>query len=283
MLQSVTGLSPWLTVGRELLARIPPEFWSDPAAQIGRIGDVILWKGSTGQRVIATLEGVAESQQRIDSAVAGIESTQLGTLSVLSTMQHLSMATFGLTALSAGLMLWRFNALNKRIDQLGGQLRDLESHHDAQEKSKLLKGLQCLRDFEDKHESSSLEKAYVIDGRNIIVRVGTVRSDKAELRILAPDGLRICQYGADRVMPAFNEELGSETETVQRDPSSGWAAACRQKGEWVVVGTNVRITVIEIRNHDHKVRLGIEAPKEMTVYREEYYDAILREQEEKGK
>ncbi|HEV3303376.1 MAG TPA: hypothetical protein VG055_27235 [Planctomycetaceae bacterium] len=109
--------------------------------------------------MIATLEGVAESQQRIDTAVAGIESTQLGTLSVLTTMQHLSMATFGLTALSAGLMLWRFNALNKAIDQLSRQLRDLESHHDAQEKSKLLKGLQYL-DYEEKNESSSLDKAY---------------------------------------------------------------------------------------------------------------------------
>ena len=37
--------------------------------------------------------------------------------------------------------------------------------------------------------------------------------------------------------------------------------------------------VIEIRGD--KVRLGIEAPKEVTVHRQEVYDAIKREQDEK--
>ena len=37
--------------------------------------------------------------------------------------------------------------------------------------------------------------------------------------------------------------------------------------------------VIEIRGD--KVRLGIEAPKEITVHRQEVYDAIKREQDEK--
>jgi carbon storage regulator len=126
-----------------------------------------------------------------------------------------------------------------------------------------------------------MDEAIVIDGRKIIVRVGIVRSDKIELMILASDGLEFCQCRADRVMPSSNEEPGSEIETLHRDPSSGWAVACRKKDEWVMVGANVRITVIEIRNG--KVRIGIEVPKEMTVHRQESYDAILREQEEMGK
>ena len=48
----------------------------------------------------------------------------------------------------------------------------------------------------------------------------------------------------------------------------------RKKDEVIVIGDNVRIMVIEIRGD--KVRLGIEAPKEVSVHREEVYNAIHR-------
>jgi carbon storage regulator len=50
----------------------------------------------------------------------------------------------------------------------------------------------------------------------------------------------------------------------------------RKKGERIRIGEDVIITVVEI-GHD-KVRLGIEAPKEVAVHRSEVYDAIKREQ-----
>jgi carbon storage regulator len=50
----------------------------------------------------------------------------------------------------------------------------------------------------------------------------------------------------------------------------------RKTDETIVVGDLVRITVIEIRGD--KVRLGIEAPKEVPVHRKEVYEAIKRQQ-----
>jgi len=46
----------------------------------------------------------------------------------------------------------------------------------------------------------------------------------------------------------------------------------RKKNESVVVNDNISIVVVEIRGD--KVRLGIEAPKDVPVHRKEIYDAI---------
>ncbi|MCH7689022.1 MAG: carbon storage regulator CsrA [Planctomycetes bacterium] len=53
----------------------------------------------------------------------------------------------------------------------------------------------------------------------------------------------------------------------------------RKKDEKIVIGDNITIMVIEIRGD--KVRLGIDAPREVTVHRQEVYEAIQREQEKK--
>ena len=49
----------------------------------------------------------------------------------------------------------------------------------------------------------------------------------------------------------------------------------RKKDEKIVIGDNITLMVIEIRGD--KVRLGIDAPRDVTVHREEIYDAIKRE------
>ena len=49
----------------------------------------------------------------------------------------------------------------------------------------------------------------------------------------------------------------------------------RHKNEAVMVGDNIRLTIVDIRGD--KVRLGIDAPQEVPVHRQEVYDAILRE------
>jgi carbon storage regulator len=46
----------------------------------------------------------------------------------------------------------------------------------------------------------------------------------------------------------------------------------RKKNESVVINDNISIVVVEIRGD--KVRLGIEAPKDVPVHRREVYDAI---------
>lgn len=49
----------------------------------------------------------------------------------------------------------------------------------------------------------------------------------------------------------------------------------RQRDESIIIGDNIVITIVDIRGD--KVRLGIQAPKEITVHRQEVYDAIQRE------
>jgi carbon storage regulator len=49
----------------------------------------------------------------------------------------------------------------------------------------------------------------------------------------------------------------------------------RQRDESIIIGDNVVITIVDVRGD--KVKLGIEAPKEIPVHRREVYEAILRE------
>ena len=53
----------------------------------------------------------------------------------------------------------------------------------------------------------------------------------------------------------------------------------RKKNESIVIDDNIVITVVEVRGD--KVRLGIDAPKEVTVHRREVYEAIKKAEQEK--
>ncbi len=48
----------------------------------------------------------------------------------------------------------------------------------------------------------------------------------------------------------------------------------RKKNESIIINDHITITVVEIRGD--KVRLGIDAPKDVAVHRREVYDAIKR-------
>ena len=54
----------------------------------------------------------------------------------------------------------------------------------------------------------------------------------------------------------------------------------RKKDEKIVIGDSITLMVIEIRGD--KVRLGIDAPRDVTVHRQEVYEAIQRERELKA-
>jgi carbon storage regulator len=49
----------------------------------------------------------------------------------------------------------------------------------------------------------------------------------------------------------------------------------RHRDESIMIGDDVVITVVDIRGD--RVRLGIDAPKDIPVHRREIYDAIRRE------
>ncbi len=55
----------------------------------------------------------------------------------------------------------------------------------------------------------------------------------------------------------------------------------RKKNESIVINNDITIVVVEIRGD--KVRLGVEAPKEVPVHRREVYDAIRRNELAEGK
>ena len=59
----------------------------------------------------------------------------------------------------------------------------------------------------------------------------------------------------------------------------------RKKNESIVINNNITVTVVEVRGD--KVRLGIVAPKDVPVHRQEVHDAIkiqveLEQQQQTG-
>ena len=53
----------------------------------------------------------------------------------------------------------------------------------------------------------------------------------------------------------------------------------RHRDESIMIGDNIVITVVDVRGD--KVRLGIDAPTDIPVHRQEVYDAIQREKNAK--
>lgn len=51
----------------------------------------------------------------------------------------------------------------------------------------------------------------------------------------------------------------------------------RKPNQKIVIGENIEITVIEVRGE--QVKVGIEAPKDLKVFRQEVYEEIQKENE----
>lgn len=52
-------------------------------------------------------------------------------------------------------------------------------------------------------------------------------------------------------------------------------ALTRKAGQSIIIGDQIEITVVEVKAD--QIRLGIKAPKEISIYRKELYDEIMAE------
>jgi len=75
----------------------------------------------------------------------------------------------------------------------------------------------------------------------------------------------------------FTRRIGSGNRQ-EKEPNV--LVLSRQKDESIIIGDDVEVTIVDVRGD--KVRLGINAPRSISVHRKEIYEAIQREKAEKA-
>ncbi len=154
------NLSWWLL--RQLAHTALPraqQWLAGPPGPVSRVGDVLVWQGQNGQRVLAGLEGLGESNARIEQAVGRVEQAQIAAGQALGALTALSMATLGFGALAAGFMLCRLNALQSRLESVAAQLTDIQAHLTARDQAHIGTALRSLQYHENGSPAGDLQEA----------------------------------------------------------------------------------------------------------------------------
>ncbi len=78
---------------------------------------------------------------------------------------------------------------------------------------------------------------------------------------------------------AISVPNGYGTPTLAREGFSAVLVLTRKIGESFVVGDEIKITIVDVIG-GNKVRVGIEAPQEVPIYREEIWELIKNENQQ---
>lgn len=126
----------------------------------------------------------------------------------------------------------------------------------------------------------------IIINDNIIVTLYKIRGDKIQLQFKAPREVLIYRMEVYRAVKALrrkvaaNEPLTSEEQTrldkcIEAEAKRGGTLTLsRQHNDVVMIGDDIEVIVADISGDT--VRLGVNAPKSITVHRLEVYEAIKR-------
>ncbi|RBP45200.1 hypothetical protein DES53_103198 [Roseimicrobium gellanilyticum] len=151
---------------------------SEPGAYLSRVGDLVLWNGEKGSSVVAGLQAVGENQTRILSTVAAIENAQLTTNIALGSIHTLSMASLGIASLTGGMMVWRLQAIQKRLDHIKSILQETHALVRAGIDANLTVAVQKLGAFDNNQDQSEAKDAR--DKAQYVAAVyGRLASDEA--------------------------------------------------------------------------------------------------------
>ena len=83
--------------------------------------------------------------------------------------------------------------------------------------------------------------------------------------------------GGDVVTKAVNSPL----QLPRKTRSTNMLILTRRVGETVMIGNEVTVTVLGVKGN--QVRIGVNAPKDVAVHREEIYERIKREEDHDGR
>jgi carbon storage regulator len=133
--------------------------------------------------------------------------------------------------------------------------------------------------------SRSKSEAVIIG--EVSVEVVEIRGDKVRLGISAPPEVPVHRsevydaVGREPSTPTTQPQAHSPETNPKRQASSGGSEPLilsRKKNESIVIGNDITVIVVEIRQVAEvwKVRLGIQAPKEVPVHRKEVWEGIMR-------
>ena len=125
-------------------------------------------------------------------------------------------------------------------------------------------------------------------GDDIIVTVIEIRGLKVRLRIAAPLDIEVHRMEVYEALHPPGGQTSQEGESEStfgavaqsstastRSNAVGGLVLSRHRDESIIIAGVIVITVVDVRGD--KVRLGIAAPIEISVHRQEVYEAIKRE------